>query len=64
LLFPSEGSANFSQYRSLGIQFLNTTDNGTTASEFAGLVPGTKDYDTRVRGLAALLLSSPRFQEQ
>ena len=64
LLFPSEGSANFSQYRSLGIQFLNTTDNGTTPSEFAGLVPGTKDYDTRVRGLAALLLSSPRFQEQ
>ena len=64
LLFPSEGSANLSQYRSLGIQFLNTTDNGTTASEFASLVPGTKDYDTRVRGLAALLLSSPRFQEQ
>ena len=64
LLFPSEGSANLSQYRALSIQFLNTTDNGTTPSEFANLVPGTKDYDTRVRGLAALLLSSPRFQEQ
>jgi hypothetical protein len=64
LLFPSEGPANFSQYRALGIQFLNTADNGTTPSEFAGLVPGAKDYDTRVRGLAALLMSSPRFQEQ
>ncbi len=64
LLFPSEGSANLSQYRALGIQFLNTTDNGTSPSEFAGLIPGTKDYDTRVRGLAALLMSSPRFQEQ
>jgi uncharacterized protein (DUF1800 family) len=64
LLFPSEGSANLSQYRALSIQFLNTTDNGITPSEFANLVPGTKDYDTRVRGLAALLLSSPRFQEQ
>ena len=64
LLFPSEGAANLGEYRALGIRFLNTTDNGTTASDFATLVPGTKDYDTRVRGLTALLLSSPRFQEQ
>ncbi len=64
LLFPSEGAANLGEYRALGIRFLNTTDNGTSASDFATLVPGTKDYDTRVRGLTALLVSSPRFQEQ
>jgi uncharacterized protein (DUF1800 family) len=64
LLFPSEGAGNLSQYQALAIQFLNTADNGTTASDFSRLVPGTKEYDGRVRGLAALLLSSPRFQEQ
>jgi len=64
LLFPSEGAGNLTEYRALGIRFLNTADNGTTASAFATLVPGTRDYDSRVRGLAALLLSSPRFQEQ
>lgn len=64
LLFPSEGAGNLRQYRALAIQFLNTADNGTTASNFSSLVPGTKEYDGRVRGLAALLLSSPRFQEQ
>ena len=64
LLFPSEGAGNLSQYRAISIQFLNTSDNGTTASEFSSLVPGTKEYDGRVRGLAALLLSTPRFQEQ
>ncbi|MEY2789802.1 MAG: hypothetical protein RLZZ34_2945, partial [Verrucomicrobiota bacterium] len=64
LLFPSEGKANLGEYRMLGIRFLNTSDNGTTPSDFSALAPGTKDYDSRVRGLAALLLSSPRFQEQ
>jgi uncharacterized protein (DUF1800 family) len=64
LLFPSEGKANLNEYRALAIRFLNTTDNGTTPSDFSRLVPGTKDYDGRVRGLTALLLSSPRFQEQ
>ena len=64
LLFPSEGAGNLSQYQALAIQFLNTADNGTTASDFSRLVPGTKEYDGRVRGLVALLLSTPRFQEQ
>lgn len=64
LLFPSEGAGNLSEYRALGIRFLNTADNGTTASDFSGLLPGSRDYDGRVRGLVALLLSSPRFQEQ
>ncbi len=64
LLFPSEGAANLREYRALGIGFLNTANNGTTPSDFSALAPGTKDYDSRVRGLVALLLSSPRFQEQ
>ncbi len=64
LLFPSEGRANLGEYRALGIRFLNTADNGTSPSDFSTLVPGSKDYDGRVRGLAALLMSSPRFQEQ
>jgi uncharacterized protein (DUF1800 family) len=64
LLFPSEGRANLSQLRKVGIEFLNTADNGSTASAFSTLVPGSRNYDGRVRGLAALFLSVPRFQEQ
>ncbi|MFM7556589.1 MAG: DUF1800 family protein [Verrucomicrobiota bacterium] len=64
LLFPSEGAGNLGGYRALGIGFLNTADNGSTTSAFATLTPGTRDHDARIRGLVALLLSTPRFQEQ
>ena len=64
LLFPAEGIANQQGYRGLAVRFLNTADNGTTTSAFSGLTATSKVYDTRVRGLVAFLLTTPRFQEQ
>src|SRR5262249_47182243 len=32
ILFPAEGKANLAQYRNSALKFLNTADNGTTAS--------------------------------
>jgi hypothetical protein len=64
LLYPTEGAGNLATIRKVAIAFLNTADNGTTVSAFSTLVPGSRNYDGRVRGLAALLLSTPRFQEQ
>jgi uncharacterized protein (DUF1800 family) len=64
LLFPGEGRANLTVYRSVGVDFLNTSDNGVTVSPFETLVPGSRDYDGRIRGLVALLMATPRFQEQ
>jgi uncharacterized protein (DUF1800 family) len=62
--FAAEGKANLDLYRTLAVNFLNTADDGTTPSLFASLKPGTSTYDTRIRGLAAMLLTSPRFNEQ
>ena len=63
ILYPSEGSANLKLYRDAGISFLNTADDGITASPFStGLAATT--YDTRVRGLVSMLMTLQRFQEQ
>lgn len=64
LLFPAEGTANLEGYRAICLNFLNTGDNGTSPSPFAGLVPGNTDYDLRVRGMVAMLMTTQRFQEQ
>ena len=67
LLFPSEGKANLAVYRTAAINFLNTADNGTTASAFSGLTVSSVAgavYDTRVRGMVSMLMTSHRFQEQ
>jgi uncharacterized protein (DUF1800 family) len=64
ILFPGEGKANLDLYRTAAIGFLNTADNGTTASAFSGLGNTSATYDTRVRGLVAALMTSPRFHEQ
>jgi hypothetical protein len=63
LLFPGEGMANVSDYRALGVNFLNTADNNTT-SLFSVLGNTTAAYDTRVRGMVAMLMTLQRFQEQ
>jgi uncharacterized protein (DUF1800 family) len=63
-LFPGEGVANLAESRVAALDYLNRSENGLRASPFAGLTPGTTAYDDRVRGLVAMLLSSPRFQEQ
>jgi len=64
ILFPGEGKANLDLYRSLAVNFLNTADNGLTASTFSNLSPTSAGYDTRVRAVTAMLLTSPRFHEQ
>jgi uncharacterized protein (DUF1800 family) len=68
LLFPGEGAANLNFYRTAAINFLNTADDGVTASPFSALAVGTttgnNTYDTRVRGLVAMLMTMQRFQEQ
>jgi uncharacterized protein (DUF1800 family) len=66
LLFPAEGKANLDLYRAAAIKYLNTSENGQTASPFSSLstTGNPSPYEVRVRGLAGMLLSSPRFQEQ
>ena len=63
LLFPAEGKANLEAYRKVAVEFLDTTDSGT-ASPLSSLTVGSTAHDQRVRGAAALLMSTQRFQEQ
>ncbi len=64
ILYPGEGAGNLALYRQAAINFLNTADNGTTASLFSSLGNTTTTYDTRVRGMVAMLMTFQRFQEQ
>ena len=66
ILFPAEGKANLAPYRTAAVQYLNTSENGNVASPFSALsmTGNPSPYAVRVRGLTAMLLSSPRFQEQ
>lgn len=63
-LFPAEGKANLNLYRKSAMKFLNTGDDGVAASFFASLGNTTTNYDTRVRGVVAMLMTFQRFQEQ
>jgi hypothetical protein len=66
MLYPGEGQANLAQYRAAAVNFLNTSDSGTS-SPFANLTVSTtanSTYDNRVRGLAGMLFTYQRFQEQ
>lgn len=64
ILFPGEGAGNLEAYRTQAINFLNTADDGVTASPFSALATTNINYDPRVRGMVAMLLTFPRFQEQ
>jgi uncharacterized protein (DUF1800 family) len=69
LIFPGEGAANLNQYRTAAINFLNTSDNGLSSAAFntasqTGTSSTPPAYDTRVRGMVAMLLTFQRFQEQ
>ncbi len=66
LLFAGEGRGNLEGYRQLAVNFLNTADDGITSSPFAGLTTtgSPSAYEIRLRGLVAMLLTTPRFQEQ
>jgi uncharacterized protein (DUF1800 family) len=66
LLWPGEGRAGLDAYKTLAVEFLNTGDTGAP-SAFNLLTPSNvanQPYDTRVRGMVALLLSLQRFNEQ
>ena len=63
ILYPGEGKANLDSYRNLAIEFLNTADNGA-ASLLTSLSNTSATYDTRVRGMVAMLMTMQRFQEQ
>ncbi len=66
-LYPGEGKANLDLHRTAAINFLNTSDNGQSTSLFSSLTVSNtagSAYDTRVRGMVAMLLSLQRFQEQ
>ncbi len=62
-LYSGEGTANLSLYRSAAMRYLDTDDNGN-ASPFASLGNTTSNYDYRVRGMVAMLMTFQRFQEQ
>ena len=67
LLFPGEGRASLEHYRRVAVNFLDTADNGTASSPFNALPPSSaagNAYDTRVRGMVAMLMSLQRFEEQ
>ena len=58
ILYPGEGTGNLGQDRQAAIDFLTTNEAGApSAFNFAA-------HDGRVRGMVALLMCFPRFQEQ
>jgi hypothetical protein len=64
VLFPTEGRANLDEYRQFAVWYLDTGDDGVVNSPFLSLSNTTAAYDTRVRGMVAMLMTFPRFQEQ
>ncbi len=64
ILYPSEGMGNLSLYRGAAVSFLNTSDDGVTPSAFSSQSNSSTTYDTRVRGMVAMLMAFQRFQEQ
>ncbi|MFO1513434.1 MAG: DUF1800 family protein [Verrucomicrobiota bacterium] len=64
ILYPAEGAANLALYRQAAITNLNTADDGVAPSLFSGQSNTGTTYDTRVRGMVAMLMTQQRFQEQ
>jgi uncharacterized protein (DUF1800 family) len=62
-LYFGEGKANLDLYRASAINFLNTADNGTTIDLLRPSMTAAV-YDTRIRGMVAMLMTLQRFQEQ
>jgi len=66
ILYPAIGAGNLELFQQSAKDFLNTDVNGVV-SPFSSLTPDNtpgSDYDTRVRGMVGLLMTSPRFHEQ
>ena len=66
IIFPGEGAGNLGLYRQAAVNFLNdgSADSPSSTTSFALLSSTTANYDTRVRGMVAMLLTMQRFQEQ
>ena len=66
IIFPGEGAGNLGLYRQAAVDFLNdgSADSTPSSTTFASLSSTTTNYDTRVRGMVAMLLTMQRFQEQ
>ncbi len=67
LLYPGEGKASLDEYRTIAMNYLNTDDTGANSSPFNLLTPSNvanNIYDTRVRGMVAMLMTLQRFNEQ
>ncbi|MEY4387136.1 MAG: hypothetical protein RLY20_2419 [Verrucomicrobiota bacterium] len=66
IIFPGEGAGNLALYRQACIDYLNdgSADSPASTTTFATLGNTTTNYDTRVRGMVALLFTMQRFQEQ
>jgi uncharacterized protein (DUF1800 family) len=62
-LFPGEGQANLDLDRRAAADYLNS-NSAASGPLFATLSPSSTEYNTRVRGMVAMLLCLPRFQEQ
>jgi uncharacterized protein (DUF1800 family) len=64
ILYPGEGTANLDLDRSAAMQFLDSNQlNPPQPSPFANLGFGSAEYEGRIRGMVALLMAFPRFQE-
>lgn len=63
LLYPAEGKANLDLYSRLAVNFLNSDESGRF-SAFSALLETSPAFDLRIRGMVAMLMSLPRFQEQ
>ena len=65
IIFPGEGAGNLALYRKAAVDFLNDGSLDSTPSSTAFSTSlSTANYDTRVRGMVAMLLTMQRFQEQ
>jgi uncharacterized protein (DUF1800 family) len=65
ILFLGEGRANLDLDRQAALLYLNSNHIGLLDSPpFARLAVTSPAYDERVRGMVAVLMCSPRFQEQ
>lgn len=66
ILFPAEGAGNLGPLRLAAVNFLNdgSADSSPNTTPFATLAHTSANYDTRVRGMVAMLMTQPRFQDQ
>lgn len=69
ILFPGEGAGNLQFLRQEAVNYLNdgSADSPPSTTPFAQLAVSNtagSAYDTRLRGMVALLMASQRFQEQ